>query len=103
MPILWHLIQKEKYKNLIMIDLNKDIIPLFPMGIYKGTLPNNFSSLVPFFDSLPMLVENDSEDYGCRSRNSYVLNLPQCKNLSQYILDKASEYAQEILNLKLGC
>jgi hypothetical protein len=37
------------------------------------------------------------QHYGSRSVNSYILDLPECKDLGNFILDKVQNYSYNIL------
>ena len=77
------------------------ILEIFPTSLYVDILPLGFEHLIEWFDNQEMLgVENnpsdhkiDSVNYGARSSDTYILNKPECENLSKYILSKVPEYA----------
>jgi uncharacterized protein (TIGR02466 family) len=76
---------------------NFDIIELFPTPVYATLLPQGLSTVVPWFYKQEMLSEEvDEANYGQRSKNSYILNEPQCNNLAYYILQRVNEYGKKL-------
>lgn len=71
-----------------------EILEIFPTTIYKTTIPEQLSSIVHFFDEQTMGTETDSDNYGFRSENSYVLNDPKCEQLRDFILSHVLVYGQ---------
>lgn len=80
---------------------NYNIIPLFAKPLLETTLPLSLSKIIPFLDKQEMLTGNEEDVYksfGSRSKNSYILNLPECKPISDYILSVAKDFGTQILN-----
>jgi uncharacterized protein (TIGR02466 family) len=76
---------------------NYQIIDLFPTPVLTTQLPNELSSIVPWFYEQEMLTDEiDAANYGERSKNSYILNEPECSNLSNYILNQAKELGRNL-------
>ena len=72
-----------------------EIIELFPTPVYASVLPQELSKVVPWFYSQEMLSEEiDAPNYGERSKNSYLLDEPQCVDLRTYILEAVNEYGK---------
>ena len=66
---------------------NYEILELFPTPVFTTVLPNTLSSVIPWFYKQEMLSEEvDSPNYGERSKNSYILNEPECSDLSKHVL-----------------
>ena len=67
---------------------NYEIVSLFPVPLYIIKAPNNLSHLIDFFDQqeLSTLDSNILNEYGSRSKNSYILNEPECLELKNFIL-----------------
>ena len=80
---------------------NFEILPLFPTPLYVHNIPPSLSKVIPFFDS-QLMGGNDGEQniYGHRSKDSYILDKPECLDLSNYIISKAKYFALEILNFE---
>jgi len=78
---------------------NYQVLELFPVPVFTTTLPPHFSSILPFFYQQEMLndKESDTPNYGERSKNSYILDEPECIELKNYILELVGEYSYEIL------
>jgi len=74
---------------------NHEIIELFPTPVYASVLPQELSKVVPWFYSQEMLSEEiDAPNYGERSKNSYLLDEPQCVDLRSYILEAVNQYGK---------
>lgn len=78
---------------------NHEILELFPIPISSTILPLHFSKILPFFYQQEMLTDGevDSINYGERSKNSYILDEPECIELKKHILGSIKEYSYEIL------
>ena len=77
-----------------------EIIPIFPTLVYKVQVPNYFAPLEKEFDSQEFLTEEFSNpsDYGWRSKNSQVLDLPIFKDFKFYILNQIQNYVSQYLD-----
>ena len=74
---------------------NHEIIELFPTPVYATVLPQHLSKVVPWFYKQEMLNEEvDAPNYGERSKNSYLLDEPECTELKTYILNSVNEYGK---------
>lgn len=72
-----------------------EILELFPTPVYTSVLPQELSKVVPWFYSQEMLSEEvDASNYGERSKNTYLLDEPQCLGLKTYILEAVNEYGK---------
>lgn len=70
------------------------ILELFPIPVSVSMLPDHLGRVVTWFYKQEMLSEEiDSPNYGQRSKNSYILDQPETRELSTYILGKVKEYA----------
>ena len=78
---------------------NHEILELFPIPVSSTILPLHFSKILPFFYQQEMLSDEkvDSTNYGERSKNSYILDEPECIELKKHILGSIKEYSYEIL------
>ena len=79
-----------------------DIIPLFSRPLLVDTLPPHLSKITSFLDTQEIRKEPTNEEglreYGLRSKNSYILNLPECKPLSDHIFSLAKHFGVQVLN-----
>ena len=68
---------------------NPQIIPLFPIPLYRIKIPNKFSLLTSFFNNqeLQPSPPQQTNSFGERSKNTYILNEPECLDLNKYILN----------------
>lgn len=79
------------------MQINYEILELFPTPIFTTTLPQEFASVVPWFYKQEMLSEEvDSSNYGERSKNSYILNEPECSKLGNHILDLVPQFGKTL-------
>lgn len=86
------------FLKLYLIDMseNFDIIKAFPTPIYRTMLPENLGNVVNWLHNQPIKITS-TPHFGRHSENTYILNEPECKNLSEFILDKVTYFAQNIL------
>ena len=77
--------------------INYQVLELFPTPVFTTILPSSFSTNLPFFYQQEMDDKVNTEDYGDRSKNSYILDEPECINLKDYILNLISKYSYEVL------
>jgi uncharacterized protein (TIGR02466 family) len=76
---------------------NYQILELFPIPVLATIIPQELSNVVPWFYEQEMLhKEVDATNYGERSKNSYILNEPECVNLKSYILNLVKEYGKNL-------
>ena len=79
---------------------NYEILPLFPIPLFKAKLPSYLSSLVPWLNIQPMSPSHPNNNfYGERSKNTYILESDKCIELKNIILDYALTYGK-MLGLK---
>ena len=86
------------FLKLYLIDMseNFDIIKAFPTPIYRTMLPENLGDVVNWLHDQPINITT-TPYFGRHSKNTYILNEPECKNLSEFILDKVNYFSQNIL------
>jgi len=74
---------------------------LFSVPIIEIKIPSEFSSIIKFFNSQSLLEPDHlmKIEFGNRSKDSYILDNPKCVLLKNFLLQKISEYGQEVLNL----
>ena len=78
---------------------NYQVLELFPTPVFTTILSSRFSSILPFFYQQEMLSDEevDAANYGDRSKNSYILDEPECIELKNHILEHIKEYSYEVL------
>jgi uncharacterized protein (TIGR02466 family) len=78
---------------------NYQIIPLFPIPLCISRLPNNLSTVTDYFDQQEILKQEPEAvaEYGDRSKNSYILDEPECSELKSFILNLALEFSTNTL------
>lgn len=81
---------------------NYEIIPLFPVPLYKTIVPNKLSKVTHFLNNQELFSLETSlgQAYGERSKNTYILNEPECLDLSKYILNHVLIYSKNYLGLR---
>ena len=89
---------KIKKQNLYM-ETKYEIINLFPTPLYVTTIPEKFSNIVPFLDSLKIKrrYEHEEKDWGAISENTYIFSNPPLKELSEYILEHINNFGKNQL------
>ena len=77
------------------MQINYEILDLFPTPVFASQIPLEFSKVVPWLFKQEMLSEEvDSPNYGERSKNSYILDEPESKDLKNYILGLVNQYGK---------
>lgn len=77
------------------MQINYEILELFPTPVFTTMIPLEFAKVVPWFYKQEMLSEEvDSPNYGERSKNSYILDTPESKELKEFILPLVKEYGK---------
>jgi uncharacterized protein (TIGR02466 family) len=74
-----------------------EILEIFATPLYVTTLPPELSHVIPFLDEQDMNTKSDEDNYGRRSKNSYILNESKCGDLSKFILECVKDYADNTL------
>jgi uncharacterized protein (TIGR02466 family) len=74
-----------------------EVLELFPTPVYATMVPVELSSVIPFLNGQDMNTKSDEANYGRRSKNSYILNEPECKSLKKFVLDSVQDYADNTL------
>ena len=78
------------------------VTPIFPLPVYTNKVPesiiNDYSS---FLDNEELMFKPPSTSlrYGGTSQNTYLLDNPQYKDLNNYIVQHATNYAENHLNI----
>lgn len=70
---------------------------LFPIPVLCTMIPESFSTSMESLFSLELKGKEDGvleEAYGKRTKNSYILHLPEFKELSNYILKCAADFGK---------
>jgi uncharacterized protein (TIGR02466 family) len=77
------------------MQINYEVLELFPTPVFTTMVPLEFARITPWLFKQEMLSEEvDSPNYGERSKNSYILNEPESKELKDFILSLVSEYGK---------
>ena len=77
------------------MQINYEILELFPTPVFTTMIPLEFYNVVPWLFKQEMLSEEvDSPNYGERSKNSYILDEPESKDLKNYILGLVNQYGK---------
>tara|TARA_Y100000591_G_scaffold62755_2_gene51360 strand:- start:715 stop:1371 length:657 start_codon:yes stop_codon:yes gene_type:complete len=75
-----------------------DIAPLFPTPLLRIDIPPELSTACNLFENTEMLLEKESRgDYGVHSKNTYIMDEPECVDLKKFVLDLAKDFAQNTL------
>jgi uncharacterized protein (TIGR02466 family) len=77
------------------MQINYEVLELFPIPVFTTMVPLEFASITPWLFKQEMLSEEvDSPNYGERSKNSYILDEPESKELKDFILFLVGEYGK---------
>jgi uncharacterized protein (TIGR02466 family) len=77
------------------MQINYEILDLFPTSVFTAEIPLKFSKVVPWlFEQEILSKEVDSSNYGERSKNSYILDEPELEGLKDFILTLVNHYGK---------
>ena len=77
---------------------NFDIASLFPTPLLKVEIPPELSTACNLFDNTEMLHKKPSQgEYGLHSKNTYIMDEPECVDLKKFVLNLAKDFAQNTL------
>jgi uncharacterized protein (TIGR02466 family) len=79
-----------------VMQINYEILELFPTPIYTTTVPIELSKVIPFLDKQDISTDTDDDNYGFRSKDSYILDKPECEDLATFILSNVENYGDEL-------
>ena len=75
-----------------------EIAPLFPTPLLRVDIPPELSTACNVFDNTQMLHEKESRgDYGVHSKNTYIMDEPECVDLKKFVLNLAKDFARNTL------
>ncbi len=78
--------------------MEKQIISLFPIPLYINKIPVHLSTACNFIDNTEMETEKGTQkEYGLHSKNTYILDEPECAELKKYILGEVTDFARNTL------
>ena len=77
---------------------DENIAALFPTPLLKVDIPPELSTACNVFDSTEMWMDKNSRmEYGLHSKNTYIMDEPECVQLKKFVLDLAKDFAQNTL------
>ena len=75
-----------------------EIAALFPTPLLRIQIPPELSTACNVFDNTEMLHSKSSRpDYGVHSKNTYIMDEPECVDLKKFVLDLAKDFARKTL------
>jgi hypothetical protein len=78
--------------------MNPEIILLFPTALYVNTYQKDLTEVIKYFDECEM--DPATGPYGKISKNSYILDNPITKPLTDFFMNCFEEYATNIMRYK---
>jgi hypothetical protein len=79
----------------MMQNSNAKIFPMFPTPLYATVYDGDTTEIVKYFDSCEMNDANSG--YGIISKNSYVIDNPICKPLSDFMMGCFHDFATNVM------
>ena len=75
-----------------------EIAPLFSTPLLRIDIPPELSTACNVFDNTEMWHDKESRvDYGLHSKNTYIMDEPECVDLKKFVLNLAKDFAQNTL------
>jgi len=80
------------------MERKKEVLSLFPTPLYANSIPPELSTACNLFDTTEMGHEKESRhEYGIHSKNTYIMDEPECAELKKYVLGEVLDFAQNTL------
>ena len=79
--------------------MQAQVFSMFPTPLYVNKYEGDTTEIVNYFDSQPMNPSTQS-GYGELSKNSYIIDHPICKPLSDWIMECFKEFATNIMRYR---
>ena len=77
---------------------NFEIAALFPTPLLKTEIPPELSTACNLFDKTEMWLDKESRmEYGLHSKNTYIMDEPECVDLKKFVLNLAKDFAHNTL------
>ena len=78
--------------------MNREVLSLFPTPLYANSIPDRLSTVCNLFDNTELFTDKPSrQEYGLHSKNTYIMDEPECAELKKYILGEVLDFAQNTL------
>ena len=75
-----------------------EVAALFATPLLRVEIPPELSTACNLFENTEMLLKKESRgDYGVHSKNTYIMDEPECVDLKKFVLDLAKDFAQNTL------
>ena len=75
-----------------------EIAPLFPTPLLRVDIPPELSTACNVFDNTEMYRDKQSRmEYGLHSKNTYIMDEPECVDLKKFVLDLVKDFAHNTL------
>lgn len=78
------------------MQVNYEILELFPTPVYTTVIPNQFAKAISVFDKQDMNTDSDHDNYGFRSKDAYILDKQDCRDLSNFILSHVKIFGEQL-------
>ena len=78
--------------------VNAETAALFPTPLLKIDIPPKLSTACNVFEKAEMWLDKSSKvEYGLHSKNTYIMDEPECVDLKKFVLDLVKDFAQNAL------
>ena len=75
-----------------------EIASLFPTPLLRADIPTELSTACNVFDNTELWHDKDSRtEYGLHSKNTYIMDEPECVDLKKFVLNLVKDFAQNTL------
>lgn len=79
--------------------MQPQVFSMFPTPLYVNTYQGDVTEIINYFDSQPM-DSSPNSPYGEISKNSYIIDNPICKPLSNWIMGCFEEFATNVMRYR---
>ena len=75
-----------------------EVASLFPTPLLRIDIPPELSTACNLFDRTEMWLDKESRgEYGLHSKNTYIMDEPECVDLKKFVLNLAKDFAHNTL------
>jgi uncharacterized protein (TIGR02466 family) len=74
-----------------------EVLPLFPSPLFTYVYDKDLSETRNYLDTIKLIDGGMANQYGFHSKNTYILDHPDCSEINNFIMQSIKYFAKEIL------
>lgn len=76
---------------------NIEVLPLFPAPLFTYVYDKDLSDVRNYLDTVKLIDGGMANQYGFHSKNTYILDHPECSEINNFIMECIKYFGKEIL------